>query len=232
MLPAQSGRSFSSSWYQASACERTLVKTSVGPERSISATTGFSICAPRCPPQEKRPGSCGSSVSTTSCLSMRPRTSTPGVRPRAGSNAASASSRLPSVADRPHTTSPGFHWRSRPSASCSCTPRLLPSISCHSSTITVCSAAKSSRARSRVSSSVSDSGVVTSAVGSLRSCRARSADGVSPLRTPTVQRGARSGSGCCKARAVSEASARIGVSHSTCKPGVVWARASAPIHTA
>ena len=75
MQPAQSGRAFSSSWYQVSACERTLVKISAVDERSISSTTGCSICAPRWPPQEKRPGSCGSSVSTCSGLSSRPCTS-------------------------------------------------------------------------------------------------------------------------------------------------------------
>ncbi len=75
MQPAQSGRAFSSSWYQVSACDRTLVKTSAVDERSISSTTGCSICAPRCPPQEKRPGWCGSSVSICSGLSSRPCTS-------------------------------------------------------------------------------------------------------------------------------------------------------------
>ena len=192
------------------------MKISAVDERSISSTTGCSICAPRCPPQEKRPGSRGSSVSMSSGLSSRPCTSCASSAWRGPSSALCASSRLPSVADRPHTTSCGFQRRSRASASCTCTPRLLPISSCHSSTITTCSAPKSSRDRSRVSSSVSDSGVVTSAVGSRRSWRARSAAGVSPVRRPTRHCGASSASGCCSARAVSAASARIGVSHSTC----------------
>ena len=53
-----------------------------------------------------------------------------------------ASSRLPSVADRPQTTRPGSSACSRASASCTCTPRLLPISSCHSSTITVCTPAE------------------------------------------------------------------------------------------
>ena len=80
ICPAHSGRARSNIWYQVSACERTLVKTSVVPLRSISSTTGCSICAPRWPPHEKRPGSCGSSVSICSALSMRPRTSAAGTR--------------------------------------------------------------------------------------------------------------------------------------------------------
>ena len=86
-----------------------------------------------------------------------------------------------------------------------------------------------------------DSGVVTSALGSSRSCRARSAPSVSPLRKPRVQAGARSGSGKASARCVLAASARIGVSHSTDKGGA-WRpcigtprtrqAASAPSHTA
>ena len=98
-----------------------------------------------------------------------------------------ASARLPSVADRPHTTRSGFQRLSRASSNCTCTPRLLPISSCHSSTITSWMPASRSRASARVSSSVKDSGVLTSAVGSRRSCRARSAAGVSPLRRPIVQ---------------------------------------------
>ena len=137
------------------------------------------------------PGSRGSRVSMTSALSTRPCTS----RAAGPHSVAIASSRLPSVADRPQTTSLGFQRFSRASASCTCTPRLLPISSCHSSTITVCTPASSRDACSRVSSSDSDSGVVTSTVGSRLSCRARSALAVSPVRCPTVHAGAMSGSG-------------------------------------
>ena len=236
--PAHSGFSCSSSWYQISACERTLTKTSVLPDFSISATTGSCICLPRWPPQEKRPGLSGSSVSITSVLSIRPCTIVPVCLP---SSTCIASGRLPSVALNPQTTSCGFQRRSRASASCTCTPRLLPISSCHSSTITVCTPFNSSRAFSRVNIRLSDSGVVTSALGKRRSWRARSAGGVSPVRLPTLQREPMSASGSCIARAESAASARIGVSHNTPSGGACGpcsgrfsaaARASAPNQTA
>ena len=241
--PAHSGRSCSSNWYQISACDRTLTNTSVVLDFSISATTGSCICLPRCPPQEKRPGCSGSSVSISRFFSTRPCTSRPGVPPSTSgpSSTRSASSRLPNVALKPHTTSPGFQRFSRASASCTWTPRLLPSSSCHSSTTTVCTPANSACAFSRDSITLSDSGVVTSTVGKRRSCRARSALGVSPVRMPRVQFAARSVSGACRARTVSAASARIGVSHNTPSLGAcipcrgtfnAAARSSAPRPTA
>jgi hypothetical protein len=102
----------------------------------------------------------------TRFLSIRPRTATPRSSP---SSTCIASSRLPSVADRPQTTRPGFQRFRRASASWTWTPRLLPMSSCHSSTMTVWIAASSSFAASRVSIRLSDSGVVTSAVGKRRS---------------------------------------------------------------
>jgi hypothetical protein len=238
ICPAHSGRAVSSNWYQISACERTLVKTSVVPVvASISSTTGCCICAPRCPPHEKRPGSLGNSVSMTMRLSLRPCTSVAS----SPHKVRIASPRLPSVADKPHTASFGFQCFRRASASCTCTPRLLPMSSCHSSTITVCTLLNSCAARSSVSINDSDSGVVTSAVGMRRSCFARSLLDVSPVRWPTVHEGATSASGNCRARVVSAASARIGVSHNTPSGGgvlpshgtaIAAARASAPNHTA
>ena len=224
MRPAQSGRAASSIWYQASACERTLVNTRVQPSawlRAISSTTGWAICAPRWPAQVKRPGSAGSRVSINRVLSIRPRTRAGAWAPegRGPSSIAIAAARLPSVADRPQTTSAGFQTISRASSNCVCTPRLLPTSSCHSSTITVCTPRKRSAASARDISSVADSGVVTSTVGRRRSCRARSADDVSPLRRPSDQSGARSASGKASARWVSAASARMGVSHRTASGG-------------
>ncbi|MNO96714.1 hypothetical protein D3C76_883940 [compost metagenome] len=165
-----------------------------------------------CPAQGKRSIAAGSRVSTCSALSWRPCTS----RPPCGSNTSSACRRLPSVAERPQVGSAGCHWRRWARASCSCTPRLLPSSSCHSSTTTRRSVAKSSRACARVSSKVRLSGVVTSTLGRRRAWRARSALPVSPLRTPTLQGSPSSSSGACKARAVSAARARMGVTHTTC----------------
>ena len=223
--PAHSGRSSSSSWYQASACERMLTKTKVVVDRSISSTTGCCICLPRWPPHEKRPGWSGSRVSITSALSRRPRTISPSSPP---SSTCIASRRLPSVAERPHTTSPGFQRFSRAIASCTCTPRLLPISSCHSSTITVWIARSSSCACSRVNIRLNDSGVVISAVGKRRSWRARSADGVSPVRAPSVQLAPASSSGACNARRVSAASARIGVIQRTPSGGAPDARSGTP----
>ena len=152
-----------------------------------------------------------------------------------------ASGRLPSVALRPHTIRPGFQRFNRAIASCTCTPRLLPISSCHSSTTTVCTLESSSFALSRVNMRLKDSGVVISAVGKRRSCFARSDAGVSPVRMPTVQPRPRSSSGALIARAESAASARIGVSHKTPSGGAraglattpsAAARAIAPNHTA
>ena len=170
-----------------------------------------------CPAQGKRSITAGSRVSTCSALSCRPCTS----RPPCGSKTSSACCRLPSVADKPQVGRPGCQCRRRAKASCSCTPRLLPSSSCHSSTTTSCSVAKSSCACARVSSRVRLSGVVISTLGSRRACRARSALLVSPLRTPTLHGSSSSSSGACNARAVSAAKARMGVTHTTCK-GAGW----------
>ena len=215
--PAHSGFAASSSWYQISAWERTLVKTSVVPDFAISSTTGCCMRAPRWPAQEYLPGSGGISVSITSFLSMRPRTSFGSGCGSGPQSTAMACSRLPSVALKPQVTSLGLKRRSRARASCVCTPRLLPISSCHSSTTTYSTLRSSSRGSLRVSISVRDSGVVTSTVGKRRSCRARSALEVSPVRWPMLQVGASAASGSVSARVVSEASARIGVSQSTRK---------------
>lgn len=156
----------------------------------------------------------GISVSTTSGFGCAPRTITRGVR-TACSSASCASARLPSVADSPHTCNAGRQPASRARASWVWVPRLLPSSSCHSSTTTSRSRASVSRASARVSSSDRLSGVVTSADGRRRFCRLRSADGVSPVRSPTVHGTPRPDTAACRARAVSAASARIGVTQST-----------------
>ena len=136
------------------------------------------------------------------------------------------------VALKPHTTRRGFQCCRRASASCTCTPRLLPISSCHSSTITVCTRPSSAATFSRVSIRLSVSGVVTSPAGMRLSCRARSALGVSPVRWPTDHAGNKAGNGSWMALVVSAAKARIGVSHSTCSPGCGKARCKAPSHTA
>ncbi len=98
-------------------------------------------------------------------------------------------------------------------------PRLLPSSSCHSSTITACSPASDSRAPACESISDRLSGVVTSALGILRFCRARSADGVSPVRIPTLQSSPSPVTAFSNDSRVSADRARIGVIHSTVSGG-------------
>ena len=100
-------------------------------------------------------------------------------------------------------------------------------------------------ASARESSTDRLSGVVTSTVGRRVFCALRSPLDVSPLRAPAVQSGCSASSGCCSARKVSAASARIGVSQSTVSGGATFfavARAAgfgstpnafnAPSHTA
>ena len=245
MVPAHSGRASSIAWYQISDCERVLVKTSVVLLAAISSSTCGSIVRPRWPPQGKRSARPGSSESMTSFFGTWPCNSTPSPWP---SSACIASCRLPSVADMPQTASPAFQRRSRASASCTCTPRLLPSSSCHSSTTTIFTVPSTSPASARASSSDRLSGVVTSTVGRRVFCALRSAEEVSPLRAPALQGctpAPSASSGCWSARRVSAASARIGVSHSTVSGGAGAGRApslrgraacawasSAPSHTA
>ena len=131
-----------------------------------------------------------------------------------------ASGRLPSVADIPHITSAGLNVFNRASDSCVCTPRLLPNSSCHSSTTTACTLPSATAASARDSNTDRLSGVVTSTVGRRVFWTLRSALGVSLLLTPVVQCAkcacpCNMSSGCCRARRVSAASARIGVIHST-----------------
>jgi hypothetical protein len=151
-----------------------------------------------------------------------------------------ASGKLPSVADRPHTTSAGFQRLSRASASCTCTPRLLASSSCHSSTTTACTWPNSVRAASRLISRLRLSGVVTSTLGKRRSCRALSLLAVSPVRRPSVSGKPSSSIGSRSALAVSAARARIGVTQMTDSGSVALEsaarlfinRSSRPSHTA
>jgi len=229
MVPAQSGRASSSAWYHRSACDRVLVNTKVDAAASIDCTTCGSRLSPMWPAHAKRSARAGSITCTSSRLSMRPCTSTAGggcgvSGTGCGSKVCRASSRLPSVADMPHTCSAGFQPDRRASASCTCTPRLLPTSSCHSSTTTRRTLARRSRASARASSSDTLSGVVTSSVGRRRSCAARSPLAVSPVRSPLVQVGARSGSGACRARSESAANARMGVIHSTERGGAAARR--------
>ena len=144
--------------------------------------------------------------------------------PTTPSRACCACSRLPSVALIPHSMICGLIRFKRASASCNCTPRLLPISSCHSSTTTAATFASSPLASARASIKLNDSGVVSSAVGQRAFWRARSAVGVSPVRMPSVQCGSKSSSGAFSARWVSAARARIGVIQSTDNGGAALRR--------
>jgi hypothetical protein len=170
IVPAQSGRAARIAWYQISVCDRVFVKTIALSPSSIAATTCGTICVPRWPAQGKRSIVGGRSESTMTFLGSTPRTIRDGAAwPPATlppSSASRACSRLPIVAESPHVRARGASVRTRARASSTCTPRLLPSSSCHSSTTTARKSAKISLTSSRVSSSERLSGVVTSAVGS------------------------------------------------------------------
>ena len=142
------------------------------------------MVSPKCPPHGKRSALRGSSVSMTSFFGTAPRTSVPWSWP---SSVCMASLRLPSVADMPQTDKAGLQRLSLAKASCTCTPRLLPSNSCHSSTTTICTLPNTSCASALASSSDKLSGVVTSTVGSRLFWALRSLAAVSPLRAPAVQ---------------------------------------------
>ena len=218
ITPAQSGRASRIAWYQRSAWARVLVNTRVEALSSIAWTTWASMLKPMWPAQAKRSARAGSKVSMTSFLAVAPCTVTASSA-AVPTSADSASGRLPRVADTPQLSSAGLNWRSRASASCSCTPRLLPSNSCHSSTTASFTCCSTSRASARASRSVRLSGVVTSTVGSRLACALRSALLLSPLRRALVQAGAKSASGSRRASSVSAANARIGVIQSTVSGG-------------
>ncbi len=141
---------------------------------------------------------------------------------------ASAASRLASVADSPQTGRFGRAPKSRASASSTWTPRLVDSNSCHSSTTTAESSAQRARQSARASSSVRLSGVVTSTVGSCRSCRARADAGVSPVRVSTRQCGRSAAAARASAWPVSAASARSGVIQSSESGGGLAALPAGP----
>ena len=176
---------------------------------------------PMCPAHGNRSIGVGISVSISSRRGMAAFT-TRAAGVRAGpTRAATASSRLASVAEMPHVASSGRSERRRASASSACTPRFVESSSCHSSTTTVSSPAKISWASSSESRIDRDSGVVTRAVGHAARSRLRSAADVSPVRRPTVQpaaSGSGPASGSSRARNVSAASALSGVSQTTRMP--------------
>ena len=196
---------------------------------SSSATTSSSSRRPKWPPQGKRSIVAGIRLSTVSALGRAPRT----VTPCGPANASQASARLPRVADRPHTRRFGWKRRIRASASSNCVPRLLPSSSCHSSTMSTCTPPSTASLSARASIRLRLSGVVTSAGGQALRWRALVAAAVSPVRCSTVQPMPMPSAAACRAKVVSAARARMGVIHSTRGPptaGVVSARhtASAP----
>ena len=216
-----SGRAAPIASYHRSACERVLVNTSVVEARSIAATTCGKSRIPMCPAHGNRSIGSGIRVSISSRRGMRADTSRASAARVGPTRAATASSRLASVAERPHVTRLGRSDRSRSRASSVCTPRFVERSSCHSSTITVSSDPKISWESSSESRIESDSGVVTRAVGQLARSRRRSATEVSPVRTPIDQprtTGFGFASGSSSARTVSAASALSGVTQTTRRP--------------
>jgi len=90
------------------------------------------------------------------------------------------------VADRPmRCAGAGSNSSSRSSDSARWAPRLVPATACTSSTMTVCTPRRESRA-AEVSRRNSDSGVVMRMSCGVRAKARRSSVGVSPVRMPTV----------------------------------------------
>ena len=228
MVPAQSGRALMIAWYQISVCERTLVNTSVERAPSIARITSGSSFKPMCPAHGKRSMVFGCAVAMTIVLPSLPRTIRVGAAGSTPTRQASAVSRLARVAESPHARSAGRAPRRRASASSTCTPRLVDSSSCHSSTTIASRCAKRSRQSARARNSVRLSGVVTSAVGSRLPCRARAAAAVSPVRTSTLQCGCRAAAARVSASPVSAASARSGVIQSSVSGGGLSGEPASP----
>jgi hypothetical protein len=185
--PAHSGFASSTAWYQISDCERVLVKTSVVLLDAISSTTCGSIVRPRWPPQGKRSARPGSSESMISFFGTWPWTSV-----RIALATEQRVHRLMQVAERRRhapDAQPGFQRRNRANASCTCTPRLLPSSSCHSSTTTISHGAEhlgriGAREQQRQAFGRGDQHGGQAAV-----LRGTLAELVSPLRAPADQSG-------------------------------------------
>ena len=132
------------------------------------------------------------------------------------------------VADRPIRCAGVSSSASRRSSdNARCAPRLVPATACTSSTITVCTPARVSRA-AEVSIKNSDSGVVMRMSGGRVISSRRWAGGVSPERTPTLIRGTGSPSrsamrvmpvsGVRRLRSTSTARALSGETYSTLVP--------------
>lgn len=189
----------------------------------IFCSTRASCARPRWPAQGKRSPLSGNKVSRVIVRGLTPETSA--ALGRCGNSTSRACDKLPSVADSPQMRSCGVHPRKRARHNCSSTPRLLPSSSCHSSTITQRSADSCGAVSGYDNSKASDSGVVTSTSSLPLRARRLSRALASPVRRPTCQSSPKASTGSRSARAVSAASARNGVIHNTCRLRCCWRRA-------
>ena len=210
MMPAQSGRAAKICWYQISACPRVLVNTSVLPEDSSTGSNCGNIDNPRCPDQGKRSTSSGMSVVISVSRWMSANTIAP-VSARVPNSTCMASRKFPMVALIPHMHKPLANTFNLDSASSICTPLLVPSSSCHSSTTTACNPAKYSPVDFCDNRMCKLSGVVINTSGGFFFCFARCALLVSPVLFSTRQGKSRCRIKSLKAAVISGASARIGV---------------------
>ena len=196
-----------------SACERVLANNKVLRTPCRRATTRCNCERPRWPAHANRSPASGSRVSRVSDRGFA--ASMIGASGACGSRASRASPRLPSVADKPQLRIAGDSARRRARHSCSRTPRLLPSNSCHSSTMTARKPRSWPAVSGYDSNSAKDSGVITSTSDwPLRASRLSRAL-ASPVRIATVHGSPSASIGSRSARVVSLASARNGVIHST-----------------
>ena len=187
MAPARSGLAARIFWYQISDCDRVLVNTSVLAWLRMMSTTWSRSWTPRWPDHGNFSKASGMRLSTAMRFSMADRMMRASFSRSRPTKVSIASSRLPMVAEMPQTRMDGdkaFNWAM---ANSTCTPRLFPSRSCHSSTTMALRPPNRFSPPFLASSTCRLSGVVIRISGMRRSCLCFWAEGVSPVRTSTVQ---------------------------------------------
>ena len=187
-MPAHSGLCCNKAWYHTSACRRVLVKTNVLWWASTTSATSSNNCNPMCPAQGSRAKALGMVLSTSMSLWMSALTITPCADPTSASKADSGAA---NVALTPHTPvrrpSAAATCRIQDTANSTCTPRLDPKSSCHSSTTTMRAWDNRLAPPFWATRMCSDSGVVIRMSGRDVRCLAFSLAEVSPVRVPTSQ---------------------------------------------
>ena len=179
-----------------------------------------------CPAHGSFANAWGMVLSTSMSLWISARISAPSVDP---TNASRASSGSAKVALMPHTRMScfGLRWAIQDTANSTCTPRLDPSNSCHSSTTTAWAFDRRSAPPFWAIKMCKDSGVVIKMSGSAVRCLAFSLAEVSPVRVPTSQSNPKPATMARAASAMSADKARRGATHTSLTPREVRVEAAA-----